>query len=73
MRKRLIAGVAIGAFLLAAISVQQAYSDEEDHDIQHVLLISVDGMHSLDYANCANGIGTKNGGAPYCPNLKALG
>jgi hypothetical protein len=73
MRKRLIVGVAIGAFLLAAASIQRAYSDDEHHDIRHVLLISVDGMHSLDYANCANGISTKNGGAPYCPNLKALG
>jgi hypothetical protein len=41
--------------------------------IQHVLLISVDGMHSLDYVNCAKGVGGINGGAPYCPNLAALG
>ncbi|MGA3055720.1 MAG: alkaline phosphatase family protein [Candidatus Korobacteraceae bacterium] len=40
---------------------------------QHVLLISVDGMHSLDYLNCANGVRGVNGGAPYCPNLAALG
>ena len=74
MHKRLIVGVAIGAILLASASIRRAYSDEDgDHDIRHVLLISVDGMHSLDYANCANGISTKNGGAPYCPNLKALG
>src|ERR1700688_2759398 len=74
MHKRLIVGVAIGAILLATASIRRAYSDEDgDHDIRHVLLISVDGMHSLDYANCANGISTKNGGAPYCPNLKALG
>jgi hypothetical protein len=74
MHKRLIVGVAIGAILLATASIRRAYSDEDgDHDIRHVLLISVDGMHSLDYANCASGISTKNGGAPYCPNLKALG
>jgi hypothetical protein len=41
--------------------------------IRHVLLISIDGMHSLDYANCVNGIAGVNGGAPYCPNLAALG
>ena len=41
--------------------------------IQHVLLISVDGMHSLDYLNCAKGVSGVNGGAPYCPNLAALG
>jgi hypothetical protein len=41
--------------------------------IQHVLLISIDGMHSLDYLNCAKGVSGVNGGAPYCPNLAALG
>ncbi len=40
--------------------------------IQRVLLISVDGMHSLDLVNCANGVAGVNGGAPYCPNLAAL-
>ena len=40
---------------------------------QHVLLISIDGMHSLDFANCAKGVNGVNGGAPYCPNLAALG
>ncbi len=38
-----------------------------------MLLISVDGMHSLDFVNCANGIAGVNNGAPYCPNLAALG
>jgi len=37
------------------------------------LLISIDGMHSLDYINCANGVTGANGGAPYCPSLAALG
>src|SRR5271157_2240759 len=41
--------------------------------IRHVLLISIDGMHSLDYLNCSTGISTVNSGAPYCPNLAALG
>jgi hypothetical protein len=50
----------------------------EDHDwdrnaIKHVLLISVDGMHAVDYLNCANGVSTINGGEPYCPNLADLG
>jgi Type I phosphodiesterase / nucleotide pyrophosphatase len=43
-----------------------------DHEIRHVLLISIDGMHALDYENCASGIGTINSGTPYCPNLAAL-
>jgi hypothetical protein len=41
--------------------------------IRRVLLISVDGMHAVDFANCANGISTINNGAPYCPALAALG
>ncbi len=73
MRKSLRAGVVIGAFLLVLASIQQGFAEPHGDRIRHVLLISVDGMHSLDYANCANGISTKNGGAPYCPNLKALG
>jgi hypothetical protein len=37
--------------------------------VQHVLLISIDGMHELDLANCMNPTG---GGATYCPNLAQL-
>ena len=39
--------------------------------IQHVLLISVDGMHSLDFANCAKGV-PLYGNLPYCPHLATL-
>ena len=41
--------------------------------IQHVLLISVDGMHAVDYSNCANGISTVNNNQPFCPAMAALG
>jgi hypothetical protein len=41
--------------------------------IKHVLLISIDGMHAVDYKNCAEGISTVNGGEPYCPALASLG
>jgi hypothetical protein len=41
--------------------------------IRHVLLISIDGMHSVDFLNCSQGISGVNNGAPYCPNLAALG
>src|SRR3984957_17641507 len=41
--------------------------------IKHVLLISVDGMHAVDFTNCANGISTVNNGEPYCPAIAALG
>jgi hypothetical protein len=36
---------------------------------RRVLLISVDGMHAVDLANCVNGV---NGVSPFCPNLAAL-
>ncbi len=41
--------------------------------IKHVLLISIDGMHAVDFYNCANGIAGVNDGYPYCPNMAALG
>ena len=40
--------------------------------IKHVLLLSIDGMHAVDFYNCAHGIAGANGGSPYCPNLAAL-
>lgn len=48
---------------------------EDDHDrgrIRHVLLISIDGMHSLDFVNCSKGVEGVNGGKAYCPQLAAL-
>jgi hypothetical protein len=55
------------ALLLAGAAAPQAHSDEGIHGdgIRHVLLISIDGMHAVDYENCAKG--------GYCPNLAALG
>lgn len=40
--------------------------------IKHVLLISIDGMHAVDFYNCAHGIASIRDGASYCPNLAAL-
>lgn len=40
--------------------------------VKHVLLISIDGMHAVDFYNCSRGIPVVNGGEPYCPNLAAL-
>src|SRR5579863_7740807 len=47
------------------VSAQAAEADR-------VLLISIDGMHALDFAHCANGISGVNGGLPYCPNIAEL-
>ncbi len=40
---------------------------------KHVLLLSIDGMHAVDFKNCVDGVAGVNGGDPYCPNLAALG
>ena len=52
----------------------QANNDPDGpSNIKRVLLISIDGMHALDYLNCTRGVSGVNGGAPYCPNLAELG
>ena len=69
------------AFLLLATVLTASTvicADDREHEghtqnMRHVLLISIDGMHSLDYVNCANGIAGVNGDKSYCPNLAALG
>lgn len=40
--------------------------------IQHVLLLSIDGMHAADFYNCSHGIAGVNDGNPYCPNMAGL-
>jgi hypothetical protein len=68
---------AIAVFsLVAALSMSPAMAQDSGlakGPIKRVLLISVDGMHAVDYLNCVNGISTVNGGDPYCPALAALG
>ena len=63
--------------LLAAVCCAGTAVAQNNHPrqnrIQRVLLISVDGMHAVDFANCANGISAVNNGAPYCPAIAALG
>ena len=40
--------------------------------IKHVLLLSIDGMHAVDFYNCTHAIPSLNDGYSYCPNLAAL-
>ncbi len=62
------------AVLTLAVSTLLAQTGNRNStsSIQHVLLLSIDGMHALDFINCANGIAGANGGQPYCPNLASL-
>src|SRR6201987_4920008 len=68
--KKTLAVLSLGAACLMGNAAAQ--NDHGGH-IKRVLLISVDGMHAVDFANCANGISTVNNGAPYCPAIAALG
>jgi len=73
--QRFAAFVTSAVFLLSTaggLSASPRNWEDRDHHIRHVLLISIDGMHSLDFANCSNGIASVNNGQPYCPNLAAL-
>ncbi len=70
--KRLRVALA-GAMLSAAFMAPVAHAQWGYQPIRHVLLISIDGMHALDFINCSQGIGTVNAGKPYCPNVAELG
>jgi hypothetical protein len=66
--RRLLGGAILGTALLAVAAGTSAAAKT----VKHVLLLSIDGMHALDFINCAAGISGVNGGAPYCPNLAEL-
>ena len=72
--KRLVlAGAAVAWALVSSTNVRAAdTSTVGSGKIKHVLLLSIDGMHAVDFYNCANGIAGVNGGYPYCPNMAAL-
>src|SRR5208337_1225639 len=65
--------VSVAPLQLTVAQTPRSASKADGTTFQHVLLISVDGMHSLDFQNCANGVPGVNNGAPYCPTLAALG
>ncbi len=59
--------ITVLVFCFGVLLAPQVYSQHINsrNGIRRVLLISIDGMHALDYENCVNG--------GYCPNLTALG
>jgi hypothetical protein len=67
--KKTLAVLSLAAACAAGLATAQ---DNHDSHIKRVLLISVDGMHAVDFLNCANGISTVNNGSPYCPAIAAL-
>ena len=58
----------ISAVLLSALMAVPAVAapwHDSEQKIRHVLLVSIDGMHAVDFENCA--------ASKTCPNLAALG
>jgi hypothetical protein len=71
-----MAGRGLGCGITAVSAGPQVYAggggDFGVNGVKRVLLISIDGMHALDFINCAQGVSGINGGSPYCPNLAEL-
>lgn len=77
MKTRLfLAAVAVVSTLGSsrAVRAQEFQEFQKSHEpYRHILLLSIDGMHAVDYLNCTQGLAGVHGGQPYCPNLAALG
>jgi hypothetical protein len=70
-----LALAAVAAALVLASSMPGMAADAStagSGSIAHVLLLSIDGMHAVDFYNCSHGMAGINGGNAYCPNLVAL-
>ena len=63
-RQLKIAMMAVPLALFASSHVGAQHINSRN-GIRHVLLISIDGVHAVDYANCVQG--------GYCPTLEAVG
>jgi hypothetical protein len=69
----LLAGVALAGSLTLSVNKLPAQSSAVGSGkIKHVVLLSIDGMHAVDFYNCTHGISGVNGGQPYCPNMTTL-
>src|SRR5215469_17104998 len=67
------ATIALTASLGVNAAAQGQKHQKNSNNFQRVLLVSIDGMHAVDYLNCSQGISGVNNGQPYCPNLAKLG
>jgi hypothetical protein len=74
MKKTIVLFSLLLAFTASTVVADDGGRHENSRNhIKRVLLISVDGMHAVDFKNCANGISTANNGDPFCPAIAALG
>ncbi len=65
--------LALATFLSPIVAPAQNSTLTQNSGIRRVLLVSIDGMHAVDYMNCSQGVPSINGGQPYCPHLAQLG
>jgi hypothetical protein len=70
--KKIIALLSLAAACLTGTAIAQSNNFLQGK-IKRVLLISVDGMHAVDFLNCSKGMSTIDDGRPFCPALAALG
>src|ERR1700745_3582524 len=73
IKKITLLSLAVACMVGAAFAKDGKGHPNSRNQIKRVLLISVDGMHAVDFLNCANGISTTNDGDPFCPALASLG
>src|SRR6202167_4901473 len=71
--KLVLAGAAVALTLSPNYGVAADTNTVGSKNVKHVLLLSIDGMHAVDFYNCSRGIAGANSGEPYCPNLATLG
>jgi hypothetical protein len=69
----LVLTMSLFAALSSIVAAQEGPGLNQRNHIRRVLLVSIDGMHAVDYLNCSQGVIGVNGGQPYCPNLAKLG
>ncbi len=70
--KKTIALLSLAAACLTGTAIAQTNNFLQGK-IKRVLLISVDGMHAVDFLNCSKGMSAIDNGQPFCPALAALG
>jgi hypothetical protein len=74
---KIIPFLLLACFCSLGTAVAEDHGSPDKHDnarnqIKRVLLISVDGMHAVDFLNCARGMGTTNNGESFCPAMGTL-
>ena len=68
VKRLVIAGTTVAVTLSSSTyGIAADPSNGGPEKIKHVLLLSIDGMHAVDFYNCAHGIAGAHGGNPYCP------